>query len=46
LFTPKGTTLVYHTADGGHHWAEQLREEGLGALPGCRQSTLARQSSS
>src|SRR5262249_12561236 len=30
LFTPKGTTLVYHTADGGHRWAEQLRVDGLG----------------
>jgi photosystem II stability/assembly factor-like uncharacterized protein len=42
LFTPKGTTLVYHTADGGHHWAEQLREEGLGG-PARLQAIDARQ---
>jgi len=34
LFTPKGTTLVYHTADGGHRWAEQLRVDGLGGPTG------------
>jgi hypothetical protein len=43
LFAPKGTTLVYHTADGGHHWAEQLREEGLDG-PARLQAIDARQS--
>jgi hypothetical protein len=42
LFTPKGTTLVYHTANGGHHWAEQLRIEGLGG-PARLQAIGARQ---
>ena len=29
LFTPRGTTVVYHTRDAGNHWEEQLRADAL-----------------
>jgi photosystem II stability/assembly factor-like uncharacterized protein len=29
LFTPRGTTIVYHTPDAGDHWEEQLRADAL-----------------
>jgi photosystem II stability/assembly factor-like uncharacterized protein len=32
LFTPRGTTVVYHTADAGNHWKEQLRADALSSV--------------